>query len=80
MAREVTQRELRNDSGEIMRSLDNGESFVVTRNGTPVGDLRPIRRHTFVNAEVVAAAFANAPEIDGQQFRLDLDRMIDQAT
>ena len=29
----VTQRQLRNDSGEIMRRLDEGESFVVTRNG-----------------------------------------------
>src|SRR5215472_1015881 len=37
--REITQRELRNDSGEIMRALDQGESFVVTRNGTPVGEL-----------------------------------------
>jgi prevent-host-death family protein len=39
MRREVTQRELRNDSGEIMRELDRGESFVVTRNGVPVGGL-----------------------------------------
>ena len=36
MAQAITQRELRNDSGEIMRSLDQGESFIVTRNGTPV--------------------------------------------
>jgi prevent-host-death family protein len=41
MSRTITQRELRNDSGEIMRSLDQGESFVVTRNGTPVGELTP---------------------------------------
>ncbi len=36
MSREITQRELRNESGEIMRELDRGESFVVTRNGAPV--------------------------------------------
>ena len=39
MARQITQRELRNESGEIMRALGRGESFVVTRNGVPVGEL-----------------------------------------
>ncbi|MCP4087033.1 MAG: type II toxin-antitoxin system prevent-host-death family antitoxin, partial [Actinomycetia bacterium] len=48
MTREVTQRELRNDSGEIMRELDRGETFIVTRNGVPVGELTPLRRHRFV--------------------------------
>jgi antitoxin (DNA-binding transcriptional repressor) of toxin-antitoxin stability system len=38
MARKITQRELRNASGEIMRALDRGESFLVTRNGVAVGD------------------------------------------
>jgi len=32
MAREITQRELRDESGKIMRGLDRGASFVVTRN------------------------------------------------
>ncbi len=36
-ATEIGQRELRNTSGKIMRGLDAGESFTVTRNGTPVG-------------------------------------------
>src|SRR5947199_409106 len=53
MAREITQRTLRNDSGEIMRGLDRGESYVVTRNGVPVGELTPIRRRTFVSAEAL---------------------------
>src|SRR5262245_41020298 len=37
MTQTITQRELRNDSGDIMRRLDQGETFIVTRNGTPVG-------------------------------------------
>ena len=48
VTREITQRELRNDSGSIMRQLDDGESFVVTRNGVPVGELTPLRRSRFV--------------------------------
>ena len=40
---EITQRELRNGSGDIMRALDRGEAFVVTRNGVPVGEFVPLR-------------------------------------
>ena len=74
----ITQRELRNNSGEIMRQLDRGESFVVTRNGVPVGELIPLRRRRFVPAHVVAGAFADAPAIDRAQFRRDVDQYADQ--
>ena len=74
----ITQRELRNDSGKIMSALDAGESFVVTRNGTPVGELRPIRRKTFVSADMVLAAFASAPRIELGELRRDLDDVVDQ--
>jgi prevent-host-death family protein len=74
VAREITQRELRNDSGEIMRRLDEGESFVVTRNGVPVGELAPLRRHRFVSAEAAVATFRGAPAVDYERFRRDLDR------
>ncbi|MDT0533084.1 hypothetical protein RM555_29245 [Micromonospora sp. DSM 115977] len=60
--REMTQRELRNDSGE---------SFVITRNGTPVGKLIPLRRRTFVPRAEVLAAFATAPVLDDERFRAD---------
>ena len=73
MAREITQRELRNESGEIMRQLDHGESFVVTRAGVPVGELVPLRRHRFITADTAAAVFRGAPPIDYGQFRRDLD-------
>jgi hypothetical protein len=33
MAKVITQRTLRNESGEIMRELDRGESYIVTRDG-----------------------------------------------
>ncbi len=76
--REITQRQLRNDSGEIMRELDRGESFLVTRNGAPVGELRPIRRRRFVPKAVVLAAFAGTGHIDFKEFRADVDRFADQ--
>ncbi|MGN9913649.1 type II toxin-antitoxin system Phd/YefM family antitoxin [Phytohabitans sp. LJ34] len=76
-AREITQRELRNESGEIMRSVERGESFTITRNGTPIARLIPLRRRTFVPREEVIAAFATAPRIDADRFRADLDAGVD---
>lgn len=78
MSREITQRELRNESGEIMRALDKGESFVVTRNGVPVGELIPLRQRMFVAAEAAAAVFSGAPRVDSERFRQDIDALIDQ--
>ena len=78
MGKKITQRELRNESGQIMRALDRGESFVVTRNGVPLGELRPLRRRTFVAAEAAIAAFRGAAAIDRDRLRSDLDRWIDQ--
>lgn len=78
MAREITQRELRNQSGEIMRALDRGETFVVTRNGVPVGELTPLRQHQFIAAEAAVELFAGAPIVDGERFRTDVDTVLDQ--
>ena len=78
MAREITQRELRNDSGEIMRKLDEGETFVITRNGVPVGELTPLRRNRFVAAEAAVAMFRTAPSIDYERLRADLDAVAGQ--
>jgi prevent-host-death family protein len=78
MSRQITQRELRNDSGRVMRALDKGTSFIVTRNGVPVGELTPVRQRVFVPAEAVVAAFAGAPRIARARFRKDVDAVIDQ--
>jgi integrase/antitoxin (DNA-binding transcriptional repressor) of toxin-antitoxin stability system len=78
MARDLTQRELRNDSGEIMRALDAGETFRVTRNGVPVGELTPMRRRQFVARDTALAAFVTAAAIDPDQFRADVDGPLEQ--
>ena len=78
MPRQITQRELRNESGRIMRALDKGTSFVVTRNGVPVAELVPLRQRMFVPVEAVVAAFAGAPRVARGRFRKDVDAVIDQ--
>ncbi len=78
MTTEISQRELRNDSGRIMRSLSNGETFTITSNGEPVGELTPLRRRRFISAAAVIDTFSAAPAIDADRFRRDLDDLAGQ--
>jgi prevent-host-death family protein len=78
MYRRITQRELRNQSAAVLREVEAGRTIVVTRNGTPVAELRPIRPHRFVPRATLAEAAARAPRIDRGRFRRDLDAVIDQ--
>ena len=73
MAQTISQRELRNDSGKIMRRLDQGDSFVITRNGPPVCEPTTLRRQRFVSCDAVSARFSCALCIDFDRFRADLD-------
>jgi prevent-host-death family protein len=38
----ISQRELRNDNAQVMRDLEDGEVFTVTRRGVPVARLIPL--------------------------------------
>lgn len=82
----ISQRELRNDSGVIMRRVEQGESFTVTRNGAPVADLVPHdagsigRRPRFVPVEVIASGAAALPNWGAREFARelrDLDLAVD---
>jgi antitoxin (DNA-binding transcriptional repressor) of toxin-antitoxin stability system len=76
----IPQRELRNDNAKVIEAVTAGETFVGTRNGEPVAELRPIRagRRSFVSRDEVAAMATVPVRIDHRQFRADLDQSIDQ--
>lgn len=38
----INQRQLRNDSAEVMRRVEQGQTYTVTRRGVPVARLSPI--------------------------------------
>ena len=40
--RHLSHRELRNESGRVLRAVEAGETFVVTNAGVPVGRLVPL--------------------------------------
>lgn len=81
MARTIAQRELRNENAKVIDAVTAGESFIITRNGEPVAELRPVRtgRRRFISREEVAALAAADVRIDPKRFRADLDSVIEQS-
>lgn len=41
-AESLSQRELRNESGRVLRAVSEGHSFVLTNSGVPVGRIVPL--------------------------------------
>jgi prevent-host-death family protein len=71
---EITQRDLRSKSREIMDAVERGQSFIVTRDGHQIGELVPIqRRRRFVSRQEFAAMSRIAPEGSLDAFRGDQD-------
>lgn len=71
---EITPRDLRNRSREIMDAVERGESFTVNRNGHRIGELIPLRqRHRFVTRQEFSATSHNSPTVDLEAFRADQD-------
>ncbi|HUC23303.1 MAG TPA: type II toxin-antitoxin system prevent-host-death family antitoxin [Streptosporangiaceae bacterium] len=76
---EITQRDLRTRSREIMDAVEHGESFTVTRDGHRIGELIPLRqRRRFVSRQEFAAMSRNAPAVDLDAFRADQDAALDR--
>ena len=80
MAKTIAQRVLRNENARVIDAVTAGETFVVTRNGEPVAELRPFRsdRRTVISRDEVAALATAGVRIDRHRFRADLDQVIDQ--
>jgi prevent-host-death family protein len=81
MAKTIAQRDLRNDNATIIDAVAKGETFIVTRHGAPVAELRPIaaRVRTFVSRADVATLAAASPRVDAARFRADVDRALEQS-
>ena len=79
MVKTIPQRDLRNQNAKVIEAVAAGESFVVTRNGIPVAELRPVGtlRRSFVPKVDLAKQPAGG-HIDFKTFRADLDRLADQ--
>lgn len=61
--RTIPERELRNQSGEILRETEKGESFLITREGRPIAVLTPYPKRRWVpGAEVMKLLADGKPD------------------
>lgn len=74
---EITQRDLRSRSKEIMDSVERGQAFTVTRDGHQIGELIPLRRRRIFVPRTEFLTSAGIGVVDPDEFRSDLDSMID---
>ena len=72
----VTMRDLRNSGGEVLRRVEHGERIVVTRDGRPVAELRPLPRARVSAAELIRRR-KNLPRVNPDALRRDIDNLID---
>ncbi|MDO5503577.1 MAG: prevent-host-death protein [Actinomycetia bacterium] len=76
-AAHISQRDLRLRSKEIMDAVEQGNSFVVTRQGRDIAELVPLHRgRRFVSRADLDRAFAGTAGFDLDRFRRDTDRWI----
>lgn len=64
----LSQRELRNESGRVLRAVSEGHSFVLTNNGVPVGRIVPL------DAPAPALAIARPARREGGWAALAIER------
>jgi prevent-host-death family protein len=74
--RSVTIRELRNHGGDVIDRVSGGESMMVTRNGKPVAELRPVTSEP-LTADIVVARRRTLPALELVRLRRDIDRLLD---
>lgn len=73
---DVTIRDLRNRSAEVLRRVEHGESLTVTRDGDPVATVAPLPRRTMRVEELIARRRA-LPVVDAESLQADVDELID---
>jgi len=72
----VSIRDLRNQGGKVVERVLAGESLTVTRAGTPVAELRPVRRPG-LDRETLLRRWRQVPPIDPEALRRDVDAVLD---
>jgi prevent-host-death family protein len=71
----ISQRDLRNGSAALMDAVERGESFLITRHGVEVAELRPIPVNSFVASAELKAAFASLPPGGYESMRSEADEL-----
>jgi len=73
---DVTIRELRNHSGDVVDRAARGEQITITRAGTPVAELKALRPP--LSADALVDRWRWLPAVDPAVLRQDVDRALDR--
>ena len=71
----VTVRELRNNGGAVLDRVERGESVIVTRDGHPIAELRPLPRRSARPTELIKRR-KRLPRVNPESLRRDIDAAI----
>jgi prevent-host-death family protein len=69
----ITQRELRNNSAAIMDAVEHGQTFVITRNGVEVAEVRPRNRRRKLTTAELVEKLRRVPKLDYAEMRAEAD-------
>lgn len=73
---EISIRDLRNHGGEVIDRVALGEELIITRDGKPVAQLRPLDKPP-LSVAVILRRWARLPRMDPDALRRDLDAVVD---
>ena len=76
---QATITDLRNRGREVIDRVMAGEHLTITRSGRPVAELRPLGRRGPDGATLLAR-WKRVPRVDVDDFRRDLDSVLDPDT
>ncbi len=71
----ISQREFRNNSASVMDAVEAGETYLVTRNGVEIAELRPLSRRRRLTAEQLVAKHRRLPRVDYAEMRTEADEV-----
>lgn len=75
MTRVITDQDLHHSSAAVIRAVEAGETIVVTRDGRPIAELRPLTRHRILPTASIVRAMRGLPRVDVTGLRAESDRL-----
>jgi prevent-host-death family protein len=69
----ITQRELRNSSAAVMDAVEAGETYLITRSGVEIAELRPVSRRRRLSARELVARHRDLPRVDHGRMKSEVD-------
>ncbi len=71
-------RDLRNNGAKVLRRVARGETLIVTSDGTPVAELRPLATKP-LSAAALLQRWKHLPPVDAKKLRADIDAILDMS-